>query len=108
MSFADRLVPADFRSEVHGPLRRLYIATLINCFGNGIAFAMFVVYLHNVRGFSTTFSTLLLGATAIVGLLISPLWGTLIDRFGPGRIGLSSYLFSAIGLAVWTSVHTKT
>ena len=108
MSLADRLIPADFRSEVHGPLRRLYIATLINCFGNGIAFAMFVVYLHNVRGFSTTFSTLLLGATAVVGLLISPVWGTLIDRLGPGRIGFSAYMLSAVGLALWTSVHTKT
>jgi len=108
MNLADFFVPAEFRSEVHGPLRRLYIATLINTFGNGMAFAMFVVYLHNVRGFSTSFSTLLLTITAITGLVISPVWGTLIDRVGPGIIGFSSYLFSAVGLVLWTMVHTKT
>ena len=107
MDFVSRLVPADFRSEVRGPLRRLYVATLINCFGNGMAFAMFVVYLHNVRGFSTTFSTLLLAATAIVGLVLSPMWGTLVDRWGPGIIGFSSYVMSAVGLVLWTTVHTK-
>jgi len=108
MQLADFFVPADFRSEVRGPLRRLYIATLINTFGNGMAFAMFVVYLHNVRGFSTSFATLLLTLTAITGLIISPVWGTLIDRIGPGIIGFGSYLFSALGLVLWTMVHSKT
>ncbi len=107
MGLLDRLVPSDFLAEVHGPLRRMYLTTLVNTFGNGMAFAMFVVYLHNVRGFSTTFSTLLLTATAVVGLSVSPLWGTLIDRVGPGRVGLFSYVASAIGLAAWTTVHTR-
>ena len=107
MNVVDRLIPPDFRSEVRGPLRRLYLATTINCFGNGMAFSVFVVYLHNIRGFSITFSTLLLGISAIVGLCISPLWGTLIDRVGPGIIGPLAFGFSAIGLVLWTGVHTK-
>lgn len=108
MSFADRFIPRDFRSEVKGPLRRLYLATLINTFGNGMAFAMFVIYLHNIRGFSTTFATFLLTITAILGLLVSPLWGSLVDRIGPGIVGFASYLFSAIGLVLWASANTKT
>ncbi len=107
MNVVDRLIPPDFRSEVRGPLRRLYLATTINCFGNGMAFSVFVVYLHNIRGFSITFSTLLLGISAIVGLCISPLWGTLIDRIGPGIIGPLAFGFSALGLVLWTGVHTK-
>ncbi len=107
MNVIDRLIPPDFRSEVRGPLRRLYLATTINCFGNGMAFSVFVVYLHNIRGFSITFSTLLLGISAIVGLCISPLWGTLIDRIGPGIIGPLAFGFSALGLVLWTGVHTK-
>jgi len=107
VNFLNRLVPADFRSEVRGPLRRLYLATLVNCFGNGLAFAMFVVYLHNVRGFSTTFSTLLLSASAIVALTVSPVWGTLTDRIGPSKTGLIGYFMSAVGLALWASVHTR-
>ncbi len=107
MDFADRLIPVDFRSEVRGPLRRLYVATLINCFGNGMAFAMFVVYLHNVRGFSTTFATLLLAGTAVVGLAMAPLGGTLVDRWGPGPVGFGSYVMSAIALTLWTAVRTR-
>ncbi len=108
MEFLDRLVPADFRREIRGPLRRLYLCTFVNSLGNGLAFAMFVVYLHNVRGFSTTFSTLLLTVTAIVGLVTGPVWGTLIDRFGPAWVGIGSYLASAVGLILWTTVHTRT
>jgi len=108
MKIADRLIPPDFRSEIQGPLRRLYTATLINCLGNGMAFSMFVVYLHNVRGFSTTFATMLLALVAILGLVISPVWGTLIDRIGPGVIGFSSYILSGLGLILWTTVHSKT
>ena len=100
-------MPPDFRSEVRGPLRRLYLATIINSFGNGMAFSVFVVYLHNIRGFSITFATLLLGISAIVGLCVSPLWGTLIDRLGPGIIGPVAFGFSALGLVLWTGVHTK-
>ena len=107
MNLVDRLMPPDFRSEVRGPLRRLYLATIINTFGNGMAFSVFVVYLHNIRGFSITFATLLLGLSAIVGLCISPLWGTLIDRLGPGIIGPVAFGFSALGLVLWTGVHTK-
>lgn len=108
MNLLNRLVPADFRSEVRGPLRRLYLATLVNCFGNGLAFAMFVVYLHNVRGFSTTFSTLLLSASAIVALAVSPVWGTLTDRIGPYKTGLIGFFASAAALALWAAVHTRT
>ncbi|NNN03326.1 MAG: MFS transporter [Acidimicrobiaceae bacterium] len=106
MPFLDRLAPADFRAQVHGPLRRLYLVTLINTFGNGMAFAMFVVYLHNVRGFSVTFATLLLTATAVVGLAMGPVWGTLIDRIGPAKVGLTTMILSAFGLAAWTRVRT--
>ncbi len=108
MRLLDRLVPADFRSEVNGPLRRMFLCTFINCFGNGLAFAMFVVYLHNVRGFSTTFATLLLSASAIIGLAVSPLWGTLIDRLGPGKVGVFTIAMSALGLGLWTTVRTET
>lgn len=100
------MVPADFRAEVRGPLRRLYVATFFNCFGNGLAFSMFVVYLHNVRGFSTSFATLLLAGLAILGLAVGPVWGTLTDHIGPGPVGIVGYVVSAIALLLWTGVRT--
>lgn len=106
MPFFDRFFPAPARRIMQGPLRRLFVTTFFNCLGNGMAFSMFVVYLHNVRGFSTTFATLLLAGLAIAGLAIGPMWGTLIDRVGPGVVGIVGYCGSALALLLWTGVHT--
>jgi predicted MFS family arabinose efflux permease len=77
----ETLVPADFRSKLTGPLRRYYTGTFVSCMGQGLTLSLFVIYLHNVRGFSTDFATLLLSAAALVGICSSPLWGSLTARF---------------------------
>jgi len=61
----------------------------------GLTLSLYVVYLHNVRGFSTGFSALLLSISAIAGLASSPLWGTATDRFGPVRLVLVAYVLDA-------------
>jgi MFS family permease len=73
----------------------------------GLTLSLYVVYLHNVRGFSTNFSTLLLGASAVAGLASSPLWGSMTDRFGPMRIALSAYICDAAALVLWAYARTK-
>ena len=73
----------------------------------GLTLSLYVVYLHNVRGFSTGFSTLLLGISALVGLASSPLWGSATDRFGPTRMILVAYVLDAGALVVFAYVHTK-
>jgi MFS family permease len=103
----DTLVPSDFRSEIRGPLRRFFICTFIGCIGNGLTLSLFVVYLHNVRGFSTSFATLLLALSAVVGLASSPLWGTMTDRFGPLRVILIAYSADAGALVIWALAHTR-
>jgi len=74
----------------------------------GLTLSLYVVYLHNVRGFSTGFSTLLLSISAIAGLASSPLWGTATDRFGPVRLVLVAYVLDAGALVLFAFVHTKT
>jgi MFS family permease len=86
MKLIETLVPADFRSSITGPLRRYFTGTFVSCMGQGLTLSLFVVYLHNVRGFSTDFATLLLSAAALVGIGSSPVWGSLTDRFGPIRV----------------------
>jgi MFS family permease len=103
----ETLVPADFRSSITGPLRRYFICTFISCIGNGLTLSLFVVYLHNVRGFSTNFATLLLAAAAFVGISSAPLWGTLTDRFGPIRIILFTIVADAASLIVWAHATTE-
>ncbi|HVA52245.1 MAG TPA: hypothetical protein VNF05_01905 [Acidimicrobiales bacterium] len=73
MKLIDNLVPSDFRSSIRGPLRRFFLCTFIGCVGNGLTLSLFVIYLHNVRGFSTSFSTLLLALSAVVGIASAPL-----------------------------------
>ena len=107
MKLVDTLVPVDFRSSVRGPLRRLYVCTFIGCVGNGLTLSLFVIYLHNVRGFSTTFSTLLLALSAIVALSSAPLWGTLTDRLGPIPVILFVYCADAVALVFWALAHTR-
>jgi MFS family permease len=102
----EALVPVDFRSSIRGPLRRFYTCTFIGCIGNGLTLSLFVIYLHNVRHFSTAFATLLLALSAVVGLASTPLWGTMTDRLGPLRVILFAYAADAIALVFWAFAHT--
>jgi MFS family permease len=103
----ETLVPVEFRSSIRGPLRRFYICTFINCIGSGLTLSLFVVYLHNVRHFSTSFATLLLALSAIVGLATTPLWGSLTDRLGPFRVILFACGATSISLVFWAFAHTR-
>jgi len=107
VKLVNTLVPVDFRSSIRGPLRRLYLCTFIGCVGVGLTLSLFVIYLHNVRGFSTTFATLLLALSAVVALASAPLWGTLIDRVGPVPVILFVYSADAIALVFWALAHTR-
>lgn len=102
------LLPAEFRDAINAPLRRYFIVTFLARFGLGLTLSMYVVYLHNVRGFSTNFATLLLGASALAGLASSAVWGSMTDRFGPLRVAVTAYVFTAAALSVWAVAHTKT
>ena len=108
MKLVDTLVPKDFRGIIVGPLRRLYVTTLLSSLGNGLTLSLFVVYLHNVRGFSTGFATLLLALSALAGLASSPLWGSMTDHFGPLRVVMVAYVADAAALVVWAYARTHT
>jgi predicted MFS family arabinose efflux permease len=60
-----------------------------------LTLSLLVVYLHNVRRVSITFATILLALTAIAGLAISPLSGTLVDRVGPVAVVVPMFLGEA-------------
>ncbi|MHB8379397.1 MAG: MFS transporter [Acidimicrobiales bacterium] len=107
MKLIDNLVPLDFRSSIRGPLRRFFLCTFIGCVGNGLTLSLFVIYLHNVRGFSTSFATLLLALSAVVGIGSAPLWGSMTDRLGPIRVILFSYTCDAVALVFWAVAHTR-
>jgi predicted MFS family arabinose efflux permease len=101
------LVPQDFRGVVTKPLKRFYLCTTLSCVGSGLTLSFFVVYLHNVQHFSVTFATLLLAITAIAGLAISPLSGTMVDRFGPVVVIVPMFLGEAGSLVLWAFARQK-
>jgi MFS family permease len=94
----DAVVPPGYRATVSGPVRRLYLGTFVSCLGAGLTLSLFVIYLHDVRGFSTGFATSLLALSALLSLAVAPAWGTVTDRYGPltaivvGYTGLSASL----------------
>ncbi len=106
MKILDDRVPQSFRRSLTGPLRLMYVVTFINAIGSGLTLSFFVIYLHNVRHFSTAFSTTLLAAAALVSLTIGPLWGTLVDRFGPAPVGIAGLTADALALLWWGHVTT--
>ena len=73
----------------------------------GLTLALYVVYLHNVLGFSIGFSTLLLAGASLAGLVTTPVWGTLTDRFGPVKVLLVAGLTDAAALVYWAYIHSE-
>lgn len=101
MSRALRLIPKDLRDILSSPARFLFTSVLLGALGMGVTLSMFVVYLHNVRGHSTAFAAGLLAASSLIGLLLTPLWGTAVDHFGPWKVSLLSYFCNAAALVGW-------
>ncbi|NNN00936.1 MAG: MFS transporter [Acidimicrobiaceae bacterium] len=107
MRVIESLVPPDFRSALNGPLRRFFTCTFLACIGNGLTLSLFIVYLHNVRGFSIDYATILLAVSALCGLASSPLWGTMTDRYGPLKVAMVVYVTQAVSLVVWGVSRSK-
>lgn len=108
MSWLDSLLPRDFRQSLDSPVRRFMVVTFLARMGTGLTLSLYVVYLHNVRGFSTTFSTLLLMVGALVALATGPIWGTLTDRYGPLAPMVASFILESLSLILWAYATTET
>ena len=70
---------------------------LVNALGNGITMPFLFIYLHNVRGFTTASSGLVLAFLGVVGLAVVPVFGSLVDRLGGRRMLATSLVLMAIG-----------
>lgn len=68
-------------------------------FGYGLILPFEIIYLHQLRGFSTATAGLVLGAILGVGTLVTLPSGALLDRFRPKPILIAANLASALGYA---------
>src|SRR3954454_5564020 len=68
--------------------------------GTGLVLPFWVVYLHEVRGFSLSTSGLLLGIQPLTGLLAVGPGGAIIDRLGARRVLVAALLSVIAGEVV--------
>jgi MFS family permease len=80
-----RALPFD-AALLRGGLGRYLFATLLSAFGSGFTFALFVLYCSHLRHVPQIEAGLILTFEAILGIAISPVYGTLTDWYGPSRV----------------------
>ena len=101
------LAVGDIRRIAHGPMRKLFIGQFLNALGNGLTLALLIVYLSKVRDIPLGVATALLAWQAVLALLMSPISGTLVDRFGPRPILMGSVLVTAVGIFAYGHVDDR-
>lgn len=84
----------------------LAIGRLFDSIGSGLTMSLLVVYLAEVRGLPILTASLVLTWMAVLGLICTPVSGTLTDRFGPRRVLLVCVLIEACGVAMLPLVRS--
>jgi MFS family permease len=98
----------DVRRIAHGPVRRLFLGQFLNALGNGLTLALLIVYLSTVREIPLGVATALLAWQAVLALLISPVSGTMVDKYGPRAVLMVAVLIEAVGIYSYGSVTNPT
>ncbi len=100
------LLPAEFRTLLRGPLGWFYTTTLVTSLGYGLTLVLSVVYVHDIRHLSVAFATGLLAVNAMVGLVASPLIGTMTDRRGPVPVYVTLVACEVAATVSWAFADT--
>lgn len=86
------------------PIRVMLSMALVSCLGSGLTYPFLLVYLHDVRHISLGGTGLLMALPAVVGLIATPLAGSLVDTLGARAVLLSSALAAAAGSALLPAI----
>jgi MFS family permease len=77
----------------------LQAGNAVNFFGYGLILPFEIIYLHQIRGFSTATAGLVLAAILGTATVVTPPTGALLDHFRPKPILIVGNLASALGYA---------
>jgi MFS family permease len=77
----------------------LQAGNALNYFGYGFVLPFEIIYLHQIRGFSTSTAGLVLAATMGTSAIVTPPTGALLDRYSAKAIVVAGSLASALGYA---------
>jgi MFS family permease len=90
---------AHWRTGLSGPVVALQAGTAVNSFGTGLILPFEIIYLHELRGFSTATAGLVLAAVMATAAVVTLPSGALLDRFRAKPILIAGNLVSALGYA---------
>ena len=99
-----RLV-AGWRTGLSRPVLILQAGNALNYFGYGLVLPFEIIYLHQIRGFSTSTAGLVLAATMGTSAIVTPPTGALLDRYSAKAIVVAGSLASALGYAGFAFVE---
>jgi MFS family permease len=90
---------AGWRTGLPRPVLILQAGNALNYFGYGLIVPFEIIYLHQIRGFSTSTAGLVLAATMGTAAIVTPPTGALLDRYSAKAIVVAGSLASALGYA---------
>ncbi len=90
---------AGWRTGLSRPVLILQAGNALNYFGYGLITPFEIIYLHQIRGFSTSTAGLVLAATMGTAAIVTPPTGALLDRYSAKAIVVAGSLASALGYA---------
>ena len=79
--------------------RRILVGTLCSAVGRGLTLPFLFIYLTEVRGVPAGTVGLLVGWMGVISLVLAPVGGSLVDRFGARRVVLPMLAIEAVGTA---------
>ena len=95
---------AGWRTGLSRPVLILQAGNALNYFGYGLIVPFEIIYLHQIRGFSTSTAGLVLAATMGTAAIATPPTGALLDRYSAKAIVVAGSLASALGYAGFADV----
>jgi MFS family permease len=104
MSRVSRLI-AGWRTGLSRPVLILQAGNALNFFGYGLVLPFEIIYLHQIRGFSTPTAGLTLAATMGMSAIVTPPTGALLDRYSAKALVVAGSLASALGYAGFAVVE---
>src|SRR6202140_2453062 len=90
---------AGWHTGLSRPVLILQAGNALNYFGYGLILPFEIIYLHQIRGFSTSTAGLVLAATMGTAAIATPPTGALLDRYSAKAIVVAGSLASALGYA---------
>jgi MFS family permease len=94
-----------WRTGLSRPVLILQAGNALNYFGYGLVLPFEIIYLHQIRGFSTSTAGLVLAATMGSSAIVTPPTGALLDRYSATGLVVAGSLASALGYAGFAFVE---